>query len=88
MIDDGRISSNDDGTSAGVERMRDSTTRKSGTHTKGGKEQASRIDDNFQSDNNKFFLTHNIKTDFEVKRLKYYCNNVGNAHNEERMQGI
>lgn len=58
MIDDGRISSDDDGTSTGVKRMRDSTTRKSGTHTKGDKEQASRIDNDFQGNNKKLFLTH------------------------------
>lgn len=88
MIDDGRISSDDDGTSTGIERMRDSTTGKSSTNTKGGKEQASRIDNDFQNDNNKFFLTHNINTNFGVKLLTYYCNNAGNVHNEEKTQGI
>ena len=87
MIDDGRISSEDDGTSAGVKRMRDSTTRKSGTHTKGSKEQASSIDNDFQSDNNKFFLTH-IQNHFEVKHLKHVCNNVGNVQNAKRKQEI
>lgn len=88
MIYDGRISSEDDGTSTGVKRMRDSATCKSGTHTKGGKEQASRINDNLQGNNKQFFFIHNIKTNFGVKLLKYYYNNVENAHNEERKQGI
>ena len=51
MIDDGRISSNNNGTSTGVKRMRNSTTQKSSTHTKSSKEQASRINNNFQSNN-------------------------------------
>ena len=51
MIDNSRVSSDNDGTSTGVKRMRDSTTRKSGTNAKSGKEQASRIDNDFQSDN-------------------------------------
>lgn len=88
MIDNSRISSDDNGTSTGIKRMRDSTTRKSSTHTKGGKEQASRIDNNFQGNNKQFFFIHNIKTNFGVKLLTYNCNNVENAHNEERMQGI
>lgn len=87
MIDNGSISSDNNGTSTGVKRMRDSTTCKSGTHTKGGKEQASRIDNDFQSDNNKFFLTH-IQNHFEVKHAKHVCNNVGNVQNAKRMQEI
>lgn len=88
MIDNSRISSDDDGTSTGIKRTRNGTTRKSSTHTKSGKEQASRINDNLQGNNKQFFFIHNIKTNFGVKLLTYYCNNVENAHNEERMQGI